>query len=261
MTADGLDGRFSLACAIAGEAGDLAQRLFKSRKTGSFELKGHQDYLTEADSEVENFLVARIAKAFPGDTVLGEEGGGLHSASMWVIDPIDGTANFARGIPHFSISIAYVRDGVPVIGTIVSPVLGELFAARRGGGATLNDQPIHVSQTTDISRSTIELGWSTRRPLEEYADMLKRVVSKGAGVLRQGSGALGMAYVAAGRTDGYGELHINSWDVLAGIVLVREAGGWTNDFMANDGLRSGNPILACTPALREALTQATGMPV
>jgi myo-inositol-1(or 4)-monophosphatase len=261
MISGGLDDRFSLACSIASKAGELARRLFEKREAGIFQLKGHQNYLTEADSEVERFITAQITESFPGDTVFGEEEGGRFSANTWVIDPIDGTANFARGIPHFSISIAYVRDGAPVIGAIVSPMVKELFAARQGGGATLNGRPIRVSPTSDIKQATIELGWSTRRPLEAYAEMLKRVVATGAGILRQGSGALGMAYVAAGRIDGYGELHINSWDVLAGIVLVREAGGWTNDFMANDGLRAGNPILACTPKLREQLIRATGMPV
>jgi myo-inositol-1(or 4)-monophosphatase len=135
----------------------------------------------------------------------------------------------------------------------------ELFAARRGGGATLNGRRIRVSGTRSMRRATVELGWSTRRSLKRYTAMVGGVFDTGAGVLRQGSGALGMAYVACGRTDGYGELHINSWDVLAGLVLVREAGGWTNDFLAGNGLRTGNPILACTPGIRAALGEATGL--
>jgi myo-inositol-1(or 4)-monophosphatase len=191
--------------------------------------------------------------------VFGEEGGGQFSPQVWVIDPIDGTANFARGIPHFCVSIAFVREGQIAAGAMCNPMLGELFAARAGGGATLNGRPMKVSTTPDLRSATIELGWSTRRPLEDYAAMLVRVVKEGAGVRRSGSGALGLAYVADGRIDAYAELHINSWDCLAGILMVNEAGGWTNDFLKNDGLVKGNPVLGCNPALRDAIVKATGI--
>lgn len=259
MTPGAITERYELACTIAREAGSQARRMFENRDAGSFELKGDQDYLTEADGEVERLIKSRITAAFPADSVLGEEGGGEVGASAWIIDPIDGTANFARGNPHFCISIAYVRDGIPSTGVIYSPVIDELYAAWRGGGAFLNGRPIRVSATAEMRRATIELGWSTRRPLENYTAMVHRVFATGAGVLRQGSGALGMAYVAAGRIDGYGEQHINAWDVLAGLLIVREAGGWVNDFLADDGMAHGNPILACTPALRSELTRATGI--
>ena len=116
-----------------------------------------------------------------------------------------------------------------------------------------------ASPATDIRQATIELGWSSRLPMAEYAAMVARVVATGAGIMRAGSGALGLAYVAAGRSDGYAELHINSWDALAGLLLVEEAGGWTNDFLGDDGLRRGNPVLACAPALKDALVAATGI--
>jgi myo-inositol-1(or 4)-monophosphatase len=259
MTDHGLEARYLAASAIAREAGDLMRQRFEEREVGTYKLKGHQDYLTEADGEVERLITRRIAEAFPGDTVFGEEGGGQFSAQVWVIDPIDGTANFARGIPHFCVSIAFVRDGATAIGVIGNPMTGEHFAARRGGGATLNGRAMKVSATAEMRQSTVELGWSTRRPMEHYVAMLGRVVATGAGFRRSGSGALGLAYVADGRIDGYAELHINSWDTLAGLLLVQEAGGWGNDFLANDGLAHGNPVLACTPALRQALVQATGI--
>ncbi len=259
MSQRGVETRYLAACAMAREAGDLMRRLYESREMGSYKLKGHQDYLTEADGEVEKLIVKRIAEAFPDDTVYGEEGGGKFSPQVWVIDPIDGTANFARGIPHFCVSIAYVQEGRIAAGTMCNPMTGELFAARIGGGATLNGKPMKVSRTPDMRSATLELGWSTRRPMEDYVAMLTRVVKTGAGIRRSGSGALGLAYVADGRTDGYAELHINSWDCLAGILMVNEAGGWTNDFLAGDGLTQGNPILGCTPALREAIVAATGV--
>ncbi|MBM3504201.1 MAG: inositol monophosphatase [Alphaproteobacteria bacterium] len=249
--------QLSQACAIAEEAGVLMKRLFHERPAGRFELKGEQDYLTEADAQVEELVAARLGRAFPGDSFLGEEGGGSIGQRTWVVDPIDGTANFARGIPHFCVSIALVEGGEIALGAIVQPLTGETYAAERGRGATLNHRAINVSPIADLRQSTIELGWSTRRPLSDYVAMLGRVVATGAGTMRMGSGALGLAYVAAGRTDGYAELHINSWDSLAGILLVREAGGWTNDFLADDGLSEGNPILACTPALQDALQAAT----
>ena len=259
MAHDTIDNRYDFACKLAREAGDRARQLFENRAAGTFELKGDQDYLTEADGEVEKLIEQRVRADYPRDTVLGEEGGGRIGASAWIVDPIDGTANFARGNPHFAISVAYVRDGEPAIGVIYNPVRDELYAAQRGAGATLNGKTMRVSATPDMQHATIELGWSTRRPLDDYLGMVKRVFATGAGVLRQGSGALGMAYVAAGRIDGYGELHINAWDVLAGLLIVREAGGWTNDFLAHDGLTRGNPILACTPTLRFPLVQATGI--
>jgi myo-inositol-1(or 4)-monophosphatase len=259
MRADGLEGRFEAACAVAREAGELARGLFAGRKPGTFSLKGYQDFLTEADGAVERLVAERLLARFPNDAFFGEEEGGRFGERTWVVDPIDGTANFARGVPHFCTSIALVEAGRPVIGVIVSPMVGELYAARRGAGATLNSETIRVSGTTDISRANIELGWSPRRPMAEYAGVVARVVATGAGMSRMGSGALGMAYVAAGRSDGYAELHINAWDVLAGIVLVEEAGGWVNDFLAGDGLRKGNAVLACTPALKDTLIHATGI--
>lgn len=259
MSKRDVEKRYLAACAIAREAGDLMRRLYEKREMNSYKLKGHQDYLTEADGEVEKLIVQRIGEAFPEDTVFGEEGGGKFSPQVWVIDPIDGTANFARGIPHFCVSIAFVREGQIAAGAMCNPMLGELFAARAGGGATLNGRPMKVSKTPDLRSATVELGWSTRRPMEEYADMLIRVVKEGAGVRRSGSGALGLAYVADGRTDAYAELHINSWDCLAGILMVNEAGGWTNDFLKGDGLVQGNPVLGCNPALRDAIVKATGI--
>lgn len=253
-----LDTRFLAACAIAREAGELARRMFETRETGTFTLKGHQDVLTEADGAVERLVTSRLAETFPDDTCVGEEGGGRYSAHTWVIDPIDGTANFARGVGHFCVSIAFVRDGRPVIGAIYAPMSGELFAARRGAGATVNGRKLCVSATTEIREAMIEVGWSARRPMAEHLALLQRVTATGAGFRRGGSGALGLAYVAAGRSDGYCELHMQPWDVLAGWVMVEEAGGWNSDFLANDGLRTGNAVLACTPGLAKVLAQASG---
>ncbi|MBZ6077609.1 inositol monophosphatase family protein [Microvirga puerhi] len=250
----------SVACAVAREAGNLARRRFNGRPgiTG-INLKGRQDYLSAVDSEVERLVRGRLLASFPKDSFFGEEGGGSLDHDVWVVDPIDGTANFVRGISQFCISIAYVRDGQTQIGIIYDPMHDELFVAERGGGATLNGEPIHVSGLDDMQSATIEAGWSTRLPLSEYVDLVGRILADGAGVRRGGSGALALAYVAAGRIDGYCELHMNSWDALAGLLLIEEAGGWANDFLDQSGLRDGNIVLGCTSGLKSPLVQLMGI--
>jgi myo-inositol-1(or 4)-monophosphatase len=258
MTRDGLNLRFLAACAIAREAGRAARTFFQNRPE-KLQFKGHQDYLAATDAEVETLIRTRLAEAFPGDTFFGEEGGGDFGERAWVVDPIDGTANFVRGIPQFCISMGLVEDGRTQVGVIYDPMFDELFAAQRGRGATLNGQPMRVSGIDNIRHSTVEAGWSTRLPLERYISVLDRLAAQGAGIRRGGSGALGLAYVAAGRIDAYCELHMNAWDALAGLILIEEAGGWTNDFLSGSGLREGNPILACTPELKSILVEATGI--
>ena len=224
--------RFLAACAIAQEAGQLVRRRFLERDEAlELTFKGPQDYLTETDAEVEKLIALRLSQAFPDDGFFGEEGGGAFGASVWIVDPIDGTADFARGVAYFCVSIAFVHEGRTQIGVLYDPMAGELFAARHGGGATLNGRPIKVSAIDDPRKSIVELGWSPRAPFDDYLKVATRLNELGAGVKRRGSGALGLAYVAAGRQDAYCELHINAWDAAAAVLLIEEAGGWTNDFL------------------------------
>jgi myo-inositol-1(or 4)-monophosphatase len=252
--------RLELGCAIAREAGALALAAFRKRSPQPAPaFKGHQDYITETDGVIEGMVRKRIGATFPADSFFGEEAGGTFGNDVWVVDPIDGTANFARGMPHFCVSIGFVRDGRPELGVIYQPVTDELYAARRGCGALLNGRPIKVSGMATMSHAIVEAGWSTRRPLKDYIVLVERLFTAGAQVQRAGSGALGLAYVADGRLDAYCELHINAWDALAGLLLVEEAGGVINDFLANDGLRRGNPAFGCTPALRDIVVDAMGL--
>jgi myo-inositol-1(or 4)-monophosphatase len=254
------DLRLSVACAVAREAGALARRRFNGRPgTAGINLKGHQDYLSAVDAEVEGLVRRRLLESFPEDSFFGEEGGGSFDNNVWVVDPIDGTANFVRGISQFCISIAYVRDGRTQIGIIYDPMLDELFAAERGRGATLNGEAIRVSGLSDMQSATIEAGWSTRLPLSRYVELVDRILADGAGVRRGGSGALALAYVAAGRIAAYCELHMNSWDALAGLLLIEEAGGWVNDFLAGKGLSEGNVVLGCTSGLKDSLVGPMGI--
>lgn len=252
--------RVLAACAVAREAGDLARSYFTNRDSLKVEFKGPQDYLTAADGAVERLIVARLGEAFPGDSFLGEEGGGSIGERLWVIDPIDGTANFARGIALFCISISYVEDGRTMAGVIYDPIAQEMFTAVRGGGAALNGQPMRVSEAATLRNAVIELGWSPRLPIAGYVELVEKVVGAGASFRRGGSGALGLAYVAAGRADGYVERHINAWDCLAALLMVEEAGGATNDFLAGgSGLVNGNAVLAATRGIKEALSDLTGI--
>jgi myo-inositol-1(or 4)-monophosphatase len=260
MTTDSLDMRFAAACAIAREAGVLARKRFLERpRSQRPDFKGPQDFLTATDAEVEELIRRRLSELFPDDSFFGEEGGGSFERDVWVVDPIDGTANFARGIPHFAISIAFVRDGRTEIGVIYNVMQAELYTAQRGRGAVLNGEAIKVSGLADMRQATVEAGWSSRLPKEPYISVVDKLKAEGANVRRAGSGTLGLAYVADGRIDAYCELHINSWDVLAGLLIIEEAGGWTNNFLAKDGLRAGNPVLACTPELAKTLMAATGI--
>jgi myo-inositol-1(or 4)-monophosphatase len=252
--------RFLAGCAIAREAGALAKRQFLARDMKSaITLKGPQDYLTESDAAVEALIKARLAEAFPEDGFLGEEGGGRTEGDIWVADPIDGTANFARGIPHFCVALAFLQGGQTEIGIIYNPMTDEMFAGARGRGASLNGEPMRVAVTPDLSRATVEIGWSSRVAVDPYVELVRKVKNAGANVRRAGSGALALAYVAAGRTDGYCELHMNAWDAVAGLLLIEEAGGYANDFLVGDGLGAGNVVLGCVAALRAPLAAAMGI--
>lgn len=224
-------------------------------------MKGPQDYLTETDGQVEAHIKSRIAEVFPEDGFLGEETGGVPGAQAWVVDPIDGTANFARAIPHFCISIAFVGNGQVQLGAIANPILQETHFARLGQGARMNGKPIRVAATHDITATSFEMGWSNRRPTSAYLGALEKLFAAGSNVRRGACGALGLAYVADGRSDGYAELHMNSWDCLAGLLLVREAGGVTGPFLSQGGLTQGAAVLAAAPGVAQVLSEATGIPI
>ena len=253
-----MDMRLLAAQAVAREAGAMARRRFLDHSF-AVKFKGPQDYLTEVDGETEAFIAERLTNVFPTDGFIGEEShprpGGAGGA-VWVVDPIDGTANFARGVPHFCVSIACVADGRVEVGVIYNPMLDELFAARRGGGARLNGALISASRESSLVNCSVEVGWNSRAGFGQYVDLLRRVASTGASPSRTGSGALAIAYVAAGRSDGFVEHHINAWDCLAGILLVSEAGGYVSDFLAGDGLAKGNPLVASAPGVKDALIAA-----
>ena len=248
-----LAARHDFAVELAREAGALAATL--RRSLGALETKRPMDYATHADHAVEALIRQRIGDSF-GDPVIGEEEGGAPADLVWVVDPIDGTVNYIHGSPRWCVSIALIEGGDIASGVIYAPDEGRQFSAYRGKGAFLNEAPVQVSKLRHGASPVVELGWSPRRPIGSYTGLVQRLIADGIEFRRLGSGALGVADTAVGLNDGYIELHINAWDVLAGIILVREAGGWTNDFLAGNGLVAGNPIIVCTPEITPRLSAA-----
>ncbi len=250
MTPAELARRLDAVLPVAREAAALAERM-RANGMAAAKMKGAQDFLTEADGAAEHLIRERLATLFPGEPVLGEEGGGdiPTGGPLWILDPIDGTSNFARGGDRWCVSIGMALDGQAVLGAVARSAPQELIAGAKGCGATLNGRPIRAAATEDFARATVEIGWSLRRPPEAYVALVGRVMAMGAGARSSGSGTLGLVETAIGRLDAYLELHINAWDAAAALAIAREAGCWTNAFDSGDWLASGNPICFAAPAL------------
>jgi len=264
MDAVELDVRLAAATEVARHAGDLGLRYFADRASLAIERKGLQDVVSVADRAVETLIREELTARFPDDAILGEEAGGDPAAmaaapAIWVVDPIDGTASFLSGMPLWCVSIACVVDGRAAVGVVRDPNADETYAGRKGGGARLNGAPLEISASTSLADGMLGVGYSTRSTPADVVPFMERLLSAGGMFHRIGSGALSLAYVAAGRLIGYYEPHINSWDCLAGIVLVEEAGGWSNDFLAGDGLMQGGALAAAAPGVTSELRALTGL--
>jgi len=248
---------------IVQQAGVLALQHFRSRQSGHYTLKGAQDFLTESDTIVEQYIRQELQQCFPDDGILGEEiGGNADNSQLWVIDPIDGTANFARGIGHFCVVIAFVKEGVTLLGGIYNPVTQELYLARKGMYAEKNGVPLHVAKTPDLQATSFELGWSNRVEQRRYVNIYSALLTLGANIRRGASGALALAWVAEGRTDGYAELHMNAWDCLAGLLLVEEAGGSISRYPKKHAdITCGGSVLAAAPQVAQAFSLATNIEI
>jgi myo-inositol-1(or 4)-monophosphatase len=255
-----IEPRRRAAEAAVRQAGKLAAGFYARRSSLRVDRKGAQDLVSEADRACEDAIVRALSRDFPDDGFLGEEGGrrGGSGDALWVIDPIDGTHNFLTGIPFWCVSLALVVGREAVLGVVFDPCADELFSAAQGSGTLLNGVPVKVSGETELTRARLCVGFSFRRPVADHVRAIEACLSAGCEYLRLGSGALALAYMAAGRFDAYWETHMNSWDAAAGLALVREAGGWTNDFLAGKGLDDGNEILASTPALVEPFKVLSG---
>lgn len=212
--------------------------------------KGTSDFVSSADLKAEKTLRMELQKARPGFAFLLEEGGevaGEDKSHRWIIDPIDGTTNFLHGIPHFAVSVALERDGELIAGVVYEPISDSMFHAEKGAGAFLNDWRLRVSARRNLEDSVVTTGIPHKgRPGQEsFIKELVAVMENTAGVRRFGSAALDLAYVAAGRCDGYWEAGIKPWDIAAGIVMVKEAGGYVTDYSGrSDMLGTGEVVAA-----------------
>lgn len=255
-----------VAISTAIEAGELVLSASQRLEALNIEQKSPRDYVSEVDRDSERLIKERILQAFPDDGFLGEEFGQEDSAlagesTSWIVDPLDGTTNFIRGIPHYAISIARRKGAEVDVAVVYDPVKEELFSASLGNGAFLNGNAISVSKPEAFDGALIATGVPfSGKLLDELAlftgtltDLLDQKTS---GIRRLGSAALDLAYVAAGRYDGFWEARLQPWDIAAGALLVKEAGGQVNDFAAgNDYLISGD-IVASSGAVLDVLAEA-----
>jgi myo-inositol-1(or 4)-monophosphatase len=250
--------RWQLAHEVIAEAGALALDYFGRLATLQVNRKDARDVVSEADVAVEELIRARIEAAYPEDGFLGEETGLTRpddAPGIWVVDPIDGTQPFVSGLRSWCVSIAYLVGDRVQIGLVFNPAAGELFAGGQGRPATLNAAPVTRHPGTDLTEGLIFLGASVRSRPEQVVPVLDRLLHAGGMFVRNGSGALGLCDVACGRLLGYVEPHINSWDCLGAIGVLESAGCRVNDYLADDGLISGNPIVAGPPQIYDDLVR------
>jgi myo-inositol-1(or 4)-monophosphatase len=250
-----LDRAEETAIMLAREAGALIRDLLHQDRAITH--KGMVDLVTDADHASEEIVAGGLSAAFPEHRLIGEEGsrGRETSPYGWLIDPIDGTTNYAHRYPHFAVSIALEFHGEPVLGVVYDPMRDELFWARLGGGAFLNDEPIRVSATTDLIQSLLATGFSYNiaERTAGYA-LWTDINSIVQGVRRDGAAALNMCYVAAGRLDGYFERPVNPWDIGAGAIVVREAGGTLTNLDGEPFGLYDNQVIATNGLIHDELT-------
>lgn len=251
----------NIATEAAYTAGEIMRRSLRNLDTVPVARKARHDYTSEVDQACEAAIVNKISRFHPDHAFLGEEGGVQgDSDTVWIIDPLDGTSNYLHGIPHFAISIAQQVNGRTEHGVIYDPMRDELFIASRGKGAFLNNQRIRVSdrKTLDTAILATAFPFRDRGSMPIYTRIFSSVYRKVEDIRRAGSAALDLAWTAAGRLDGYFELGLKPWDVAAGALLVREAGGVVSDFDGNDNVEESGSLLAApfklTMPLRQLIT-------
>ena len=242
----------NIAVRAARSAGNVIIRNLGKLDTLAIHTKDRNDFVTEVDRQAEQEIIYTLRKAFPSHGILAEESGVQEGDDyQWIIDPLDGTTNFLHGFPQFAVSIAMRHKGRLEHGVVYDPLRQEIFAASRGAGATLNDKRIRVTSRKSLEGSLLGTGFpfKSQQYLEVYLDMFRALFPQTAGIRRPGSAALDLAYVAAGRLDGFWEIGLSIWDMAAGVLLIQEAGGLSSDFHGgHDHLEHGN-IVAGNPKL------------
>lgn len=249
----------NIAVNAARQAGEIIIRHMEQVDHLKITAKSNSEYFSEVDIKAEQAIINAIRKAYPEHGILAEESGLQEGdgESIWIIDPLDGTSNYLHGFPFFSVSIALKVKGRIEHGVIYDPLRHECFAASRGRGARLNDRRIRVSKQTQLSTSLLGTGFPSRDATigQRYLPAFEALFGKCAGVRRTGSAALDLAYVASGRLDGFWELGLRPWDIAAGSLLIREAGGLISDIHGGDDFMKHGDVVAGTPKVFKALLQ------
>ncbi|PZN59167.1 MAG: inositol monophosphatase [Proteobacteria bacterium] len=248
------------------KAGRSLVRDFGEVQNLQVSVKGPGDYVSQADRKAEEIIHAELSRARPGYAFLMEERGsvaGEDDQHRWIVDPLDGTTNFLHGIPVFAISIALERQGQIVAGVVYNPAMDELYTAERGGGAYLNDRRLRVAARSRLSDAVIGCGLPHlgRGHHGNFLIELRNVMGEVSGVRRMGSASLDLAYVAAGRFDGFWERGLSPWDIAAGILLIREAGGFVSDMKGGQAMLEDGSIIAGNEPIHRALLKTVTKPL
>ena len=250
---------FEVALSAARRAGEVLRAGFGTEHVITY--KGEVDLVTEIDEEAERVIREELLGTFPSYGMLAEEGGELagEKNARWIVDPLDGTTNYAHGLPIFCVSIGLERAGEVVLGAVHDPMREEIYVAERGGGATLNGEPIKVSDTEELIQALIATGFPyDRAEMPEALELFGRFAATTRGMRRLGSAALDLCYVASGRLDGYYERGIWPWDLAAGSLILEEAGGKLTNYRGDVLDLDGREIVASNGRLHSAMTRLTG---
>jgi len=251
----------TIAARAARSAGNIILR-YMNRIDGLNVVEKQQlDFVSEVDKLAEAEIIKELRRAYPDHAILAEESGAIGKGPLtWVIDPLDGTHNYLRGIPHFSVSIALLEKGVPIHAVVFDPLRDELYTASKGDGAYLNDRRMRVGKRENLGGAMIATGfpYRQRQHLVPQLDMTRAILGQAEDIRRSGSAALDLAYVAAGRYDGFFEIGLKPWDMAAGVLLVHEAGGRYCDFAGRDGIPASGNIIAGNLHVAKAMVDAIG---
>ncbi len=243
----------NIAVKAARRAATVINRAANQLDLLTVQSKSPNDFVTEVDRAAEQAIIEVLRDAFPGHGILAEESGesGPESEFTWIIDPLDGTTNFIHGMPQYAVSIAQTKNGVLEHAVVYDPNTNEMFTASRGAGAFLNDRRIRVSRRTRLNESLIGTGFPFRQfdHVDAYLAMFKELTQKTAGIRRPGAASLDLAYVAAGRFDGFWEMGLSPWDMAAGALLIQEAGGLVSDLSGEANYLTTGNLVAGTPKI------------
>jgi len=243
----------NIAVKAARRAGNIINRASNDLAHIKVHAKSANDFVTEVDRAAEAAIIEVLQDAYPGHGILAEETGtsGPEGEYQWIIDPLDGTTNFIHGFYQYAVSIALARNGVVEQAVVFDPVANDLYTATKGAGAFLNERRIRVSKRTRMGEALIGTGFPFREfdNIDAYLAMFREIAQKSAGIRRPGAAALDLAYLAAGRYDGFWELGLKPWDIAAGSLLVQEAGGLISDLSGESGFLASGNIVAGTPKI------------